>query len=62
MKLNTTKITKTQYKMLIIINKKYFKEIDFLHLKISHTFNLLTSFSKAFKVRLIMLLEDYQFR
>jgi len=62
MKLKLTKITKTQYKMPITINNEYSKEIDLLHFKISHTYNLLTSLNKIFKFSLIMLLEDHQFR
>ena len=62
MKLKLTKITETQYKMSTTTNTKYFKEIDLLYLKISHTYNLLTSFNKTFKSPIVMLLEDHQFR
>lgn len=62
MKKIITKKTKTQYKMSMILNNKYFIKIDFLNTKISLTYNVLTSFKKAYKSPLIMFLEDFQFR
>jgi uncharacterized protein involved in exopolysaccharide biosynthesis len=62
MKLKLTEIAETQYKISMSKKIKHLKEINFTTLKISHKYNVLTSFKKTLKTPFNMFLEDFQFR